>query len=261
MATNEQLKKSAQRIKTVRMHLGISMDAFAKQIDSHASSGTVANWEVGKNQPSATRIQKIAKLGDTNIAYLKGLTDDPTPKSPQPQSVHFTVDPYWAIRQALSIYVSNNLAKFNPRQEPALNWFLISYVEPNPNKNLPHLTNNDIDKIIDQYLTINHETTFTLDDNPYKHQKLWSLIEAYPAFKRELVNVYRTNTLTNSYVIDIPNNTIHPVEYGHHAETVIWLLSKQMPHAKSHSIDDQNRFISAHYALVGPHRFSNIKED
>lgn len=259
MANAENLTKSAQRIKTIRLSLGLSMDAFAERIDGNTKQGTVGNWETAKNAPNAKRLKRIADLGHVSVGYLRGDTDDPTPQSPQ--RYRFKVDPYWAIRQALSIYVANNLPTLNPRQEPALNWFLTSYVDPSPSNALTHLTNANIDAIIDQYLKINHESTFTLDGNPNKHKKLWSLIEISVTFKAALTNIYRTNTLVNSYVIDIPNNTIYPVEYGHHAETIMWLLAKQMPDAKFQPTNVQNSFINSHYQLVGPHRFNNIKED
>lgn len=58
------------RIREVRQKLGLSMDAFAAKIDDKAKSGTVSNWETGKNLPNNKRLQRIAELGGIKLAYL-----------------------------------------------------------------------------------------------------------------------------------------------------------------------------------------------
>lgn len=59
-----------QRIKGIRKEMGLSMDAFGAKIDSMVKSGTVSNWETGKNLPNKSRLEKIAKIGDVSIDYL-----------------------------------------------------------------------------------------------------------------------------------------------------------------------------------------------
>ena len=60
-----------QNIKHIRTNiLGLSMAKFAEQIDNKAKSGTVANWETGKNLPNNERLKRIAELGGKTIESL-----------------------------------------------------------------------------------------------------------------------------------------------------------------------------------------------
>ena len=59
-----------KRIKRIREELGISMSDFALLIDDKAKSGTVANWETGKNLPNRKRLNRIAELGNTTVNQL-----------------------------------------------------------------------------------------------------------------------------------------------------------------------------------------------
>jgi len=63
---------TGERIKEIRMDLGLTMEEFAKRIDDKAKSGTVSNWETGKNLPNNNRLKKIAELGNVDISYLLG---------------------------------------------------------------------------------------------------------------------------------------------------------------------------------------------
>lgn len=58
------------RIRKIRQSLGWSMDKFAAAIDEKAKSGTVSNWETGKNLPNNERLKRIAELGKITPAYL-----------------------------------------------------------------------------------------------------------------------------------------------------------------------------------------------
>lgn len=54
------------------------MDDFGKKIDDKVKSGTVSNWETGKNLPNNKRLVTIAKLGGISVdelLYGKTLTD------------------------------------------------------------------------------------------------------------------------------------------------------------------------------------------
>ncbi|PCD84781.1 hypothetical protein CNQ87_10590 [Lysinibacillus fusiformis] len=64
------LKEVGQRIREIRMKLGLSMDEFAARIDSKAKSGTVSNWETGKNLPNNERLKKIADLAGVRPKYI-----------------------------------------------------------------------------------------------------------------------------------------------------------------------------------------------
>lgn len=46
------------------------MAEFASRIDEKAQSGTVNNWEAGRNLPNKVRLEKIAELGKTSSFYL-----------------------------------------------------------------------------------------------------------------------------------------------------------------------------------------------
>lgn len=59
-----------ERIKRIRESMQLSMDDFASRIDNNAKSGTVNNWESGKNLPNKKRLKKIAELGSISVEEL-----------------------------------------------------------------------------------------------------------------------------------------------------------------------------------------------
>lgn len=64
-------KNVGYRIRDIRKNkLGLSMSAFAKEIDDKSKSGTISNWETGKNLPNNERLKRIAELGETSVEYL-----------------------------------------------------------------------------------------------------------------------------------------------------------------------------------------------
>lgn len=63
-------KKLGNRIRAIRLDLDLTMDEFAKKVDDKAKSGTVANWETGKNAPNKKRLAKIAEFGNVSVNYL-----------------------------------------------------------------------------------------------------------------------------------------------------------------------------------------------
>lgn len=68
-------KEVGQRIKDIRLKLGMNMTTFGKAIDDYnpngkTKSGTVSNWETGKNLPNNERLKKIAELGNVSVLYL-----------------------------------------------------------------------------------------------------------------------------------------------------------------------------------------------
>lgn len=73
-------KLVGERIRNLRLSLGKSMTEFGKMIDDYningkTKSGTVSNWETGKNLPNNERLKKIAELGNVTVEYLMGLSD------------------------------------------------------------------------------------------------------------------------------------------------------------------------------------------
>ncbi|MEE6704442.1 helix-turn-helix transcriptional regulator [Limosilactobacillus reuteri] len=66
-------KALGRRIRAIRLQLGLTMEDFIERIDSkpgRGRSGTVNNWETGKNAPNKKRLQKIAELGGVSVEYL-----------------------------------------------------------------------------------------------------------------------------------------------------------------------------------------------
>lgn len=60
-----------KRIRYIRTNeLGLSMEDFGKKIDDRVKSGTVSNWETGKNLPNNQRLIKIAELGEIPVNEL-----------------------------------------------------------------------------------------------------------------------------------------------------------------------------------------------
>ncbi len=60
------------RIKNIRLSLGLSMEEFGKLFDVAALKSNVSGWELGKHLPNANRLKKIAELGNTTIDELLG---------------------------------------------------------------------------------------------------------------------------------------------------------------------------------------------
>lgn len=66
-------KALGRRIKAIRLKLGLTMEEFIERIDNkpgRGRSGTVNNWEAGKNAPNKQRLKKIADLGGVSVEYL-----------------------------------------------------------------------------------------------------------------------------------------------------------------------------------------------
>lgn len=66
-------KAIGSRIRAVRLRLGLSMEEFIERIDNKPGkgrSGTVNNWESGKNAPNKQRLKRIAELGGVSVEYL-----------------------------------------------------------------------------------------------------------------------------------------------------------------------------------------------
>lgn len=66
-------KALGRRIRAIRLRLGLTMEDFIERIDSkpgRGRSGTVNNWETGKNAPNKKRLKKIADLGGVSVEYL-----------------------------------------------------------------------------------------------------------------------------------------------------------------------------------------------
>lgn len=61
-------KTLAQRINTIRLSLGMTMEEFGKKMDT--SKGTVNNWEKGRNKPNKENLKIIATLGNITVDEL-----------------------------------------------------------------------------------------------------------------------------------------------------------------------------------------------
>lgn len=79
---NYDIKQVGQRIKEIRLRIGASMTEFGKIIDGYdpngkIRSGTVSNWETGKNLPNNDRLKKIAEIGNVDVSFLlTGISND-----------------------------------------------------------------------------------------------------------------------------------------------------------------------------------------
>lgn len=65
-------KEVGDKIKSIRMNLGKTLEEFGKLFDPPASKGVVSNWENGYNLPNNNRLLKIAKLGNVTVEELLG---------------------------------------------------------------------------------------------------------------------------------------------------------------------------------------------
>jgi len=63
-------QKVGKRIKMLRISKGMTMNEFGNLIDSNVKSGTVTNWESGKNAPNKKRLKRIADLCGVSVDFL-----------------------------------------------------------------------------------------------------------------------------------------------------------------------------------------------
>lgn len=61
-------KEVANRIKNIRLGLGLTMEKFGKRLDT--SKGAVNNWEKEKSLPNNERLKIIAELGNVTVDEL-----------------------------------------------------------------------------------------------------------------------------------------------------------------------------------------------
>ncbi|MBS0977089.1 helix-turn-helix transcriptional regulator [Levilactobacillus brevis] len=54
----------------LRISKGMTMNEFGGLIDSNVKSGTVTNWESGKNAPNKKRLKRIADLCGVSVDFL-----------------------------------------------------------------------------------------------------------------------------------------------------------------------------------------------
>lgn len=59
-----------ERIKSIRLNLGLSTEKFATLFNPPASKGTVSKWENGRYLPNNTRLKRIAELGHISVDEL-----------------------------------------------------------------------------------------------------------------------------------------------------------------------------------------------
>lgn len=57
-----------ERIKAVRLMLGLTMEQFGEKLDT--SKGAVNNWEKSVNLPNKSRLTKMANLGNITVDYI-----------------------------------------------------------------------------------------------------------------------------------------------------------------------------------------------
>ncbi|MGY3748297.1 helix-turn-helix domain-containing protein [Vagococcus salmoninarum] len=138
---NELLKpdpqKVGQRIKKIRLKLNLSMSDFALKVDEKSKSGTISNWETGKNLPNKARLEKIAHLGSVTtsellygidkdfihfIIYLSneirsyennlGFSDNDFPKNYDERFMVISDIFYSLLDEKIDIYIKDNKTKY-----------------------------------------------------------------------------------------------------------------------------------------------------
>lgn len=64
-------REMGHRILSIRQKLGLTQKEFASRFNPPASKGAVSRWESGDRTPSDRTLQKIAKMGDVSVNYLR----------------------------------------------------------------------------------------------------------------------------------------------------------------------------------------------
>lgn len=63
--------KMGKRIKAIRQSLNLDQCEFGNMVIPKASASNVSRWERGLNTPDKSRLESIAKIGDTSIEFLE----------------------------------------------------------------------------------------------------------------------------------------------------------------------------------------------
>ncbi|WP_429970744.1 helix-turn-helix domain-containing protein [Fructilactobacillus sp. Tb1] len=75
--TQKEKNELGNRIKAIRLQLGLDQPQFADKVVPIAKSSNVSRWENGINVPNAKRLKSIAELGNVSVDYLiNGLTNN-----------------------------------------------------------------------------------------------------------------------------------------------------------------------------------------
>lgn len=59
-----------ERIKHIRIELGLTMKEFGEKFNPPASDSIVSRWERGISSPNSKRLKSIAELGNVSARYL-----------------------------------------------------------------------------------------------------------------------------------------------------------------------------------------------
>ncbi|CAD5902399.1 helix-turn-helix domain-containing protein [Carnobacterium maltaromaticum] len=65
------MNQIGERIKTIRLSLGLSMEEFGKLFTPNVDKSLISRWEKEVNLPNNERIKRIAEIGKVSIDYLK----------------------------------------------------------------------------------------------------------------------------------------------------------------------------------------------
>ena len=63
-------KVVGDKIKSIRLEYGETLEEFGKRFSPHASDSIVSRWEKGKSLPSPKRLRAIAELGSMTVDEL-----------------------------------------------------------------------------------------------------------------------------------------------------------------------------------------------
>ena len=66
----EMSKVVGDKIKSIRLEYGETLEEFGKRFSPHASDSIVSRWEKGKSLPSPKRLRAIAELGSMTVDEL-----------------------------------------------------------------------------------------------------------------------------------------------------------------------------------------------
>lgn len=91
------MKQLADRVRTRREELGWSQAQLAERLPVRCSQASIGKIESGQTR-NPRYIIEIAYVLGVSVEWLKGLTDDPTPKATDVSSPSMKLDPSdWAL--------------------------------------------------------------------------------------------------------------------------------------------------------------------
>lgn len=165
------------------------------------------------------------------------------------KTVHFTIDPYFALNQLCCIYHEKNV-NGNAEYSNAFKFTMSDLLYQGDKKLRPEEWN----QIIETYQERHNLTgTFTIDVQPELREELYQIIQEQKRFKDiELDYILCGFGSHKNLVYDKRTGKTYPSSYAHHSSTLFEILKKEYDDEfGAMSQDEKDNFIMNNFIFVG----------